>query len=167
MTAADVVQLESCSHRKRQRRGSEWVHRNYDEPNSTERMVLSLQLLGLGHKQIAERLGKHPKHIAKICRYRRYREAFEKKLAEIEEAAVRENFLGLTPRVYQAVCDGLDSEDPNIALRAAELWFKVMGPEAFARGAVPPAASAEDVAAAMLARREEAQAPSLPGAELR
>jgi hypothetical protein len=149
--------------RRHARRRPEWVHRNYDEPNSTERMVLSLQLLGLGHRQIAERLGKHKKHIAKICRYRRYREAFNKKLAEIDEAA----FHQLKPQVYQAVLDGLNSEDEGIQLRAAELWLKTMGPEAFRRGAVQPPPSAEDVATAILARRETVQPPPLPGAELR
>jgi hypothetical protein len=152
---------------KYRRRRPEWVHRNYDEPNGTERMVLSLQLLGLGHQQIAERLQRHPKHIAKICRYRRYREAFEQKLAEIDEAAAREYFVGLKPAVVRAVEDGLHSEDPEIALRAAELWIKTAGAEAFRRGAVQPAPDATEVARALLARREAVQAPAIPSAELR
>jgi hypothetical protein len=159
---AIALEEDGAAQRGRRRRQPEWVHRSLDTLNSTERMVLSLQLLGMGHKQIAERLGRHPKHIAKLCRYRRYREAFEKKLAEIDEAA----FHHLKPQVYQAVLAGLKSEDQSVQLRAAELWFKTMGPDAFRRGAVQPAPDATAVARALLARREAGQSPALPEAEM-
>ena len=154
-TAAGGGEPDGYTRWRNGRRDPAWVHRNFAELNGTERMVLSLQLLGLKHQQIAERLHKHPKHIAKICRYRRYREAYERKLSEVDEAAVRENFLGLKPQVLRAVEDGLNSDDPAIALRAAELWFKTMGPEAFRRGAVQPMPSAEEVAKVLFVKCQE------------
>jgi len=78
--ANDTALSDDCSRRGRGRpkgttrvdpAGLEWVHKNPNQLNSTERMVLFMQLAGMRHREIAERLGRNEQHISRITRYRR------------------------------------------------------------------------------------------------
>src|SRR5262249_26357071 len=107
----------------------------------------SLYLRGFRQKEIAKMLGLCEQHVSKVCRERRFIEALDASLGEVDQ-----EFLRLKPDAYRAMVNGLRSEDEAIALRASEIWFKLTGQGVYGNGAGDRArVSAEDIAQALLA----------------
>jgi transcriptional regulator with XRE-family HTH domain len=119
-----------------------------DKLNPTGRKVLSLHLRGFRQKEIAAMLGLNEQHVSRICRERRYIEAFDTKLNLVDD-----EFLRLKPDAYRALANGLRSQEEAISLRAAEVYFKLTGQGGYGREGAGNGAgvSAEDIAQALLA----------------
>jgi hypothetical protein len=131
----------------------EWKHHgSLQHGGSTlppkQRMILSLQLHGFRRKEIAERLGMHENSVSRVVHSKRYLDAFDARLDELDA-----EFLRLKPAALRALADGLNSRDEVIKLRAAEVWFKLTGQGGYGRDGsdAGPKATAEDIAQALLA----------------
>jgi predicted transcriptional regulator len=115
--------------------------------NGTGRKVLSLHLRGFTQKEIAKLLGRCEHHVSRICRERRYLEAFDAKLDTIDD-----EFLRLKPDALRALADSLHSREETVRLRASEIWFKLTGQGGYGNGADDRArVTAEDIAQAIIA----------------
>ena len=113
-----------------------------------ERLVLSLQLRGMKQVHIAKILGCTEQAIYFITSTPHYCAAFDAALDKVDG-----EFAKLKPKALGALEAGLDSDDTNTGLRAAELWFKSMGYKGFGQGGgeTGPRLTAEDIAAQLLA----------------
>ena len=123
-----------------------WVRRDYSKLTERERAVLILKLFGAKHREIADRVGCHWKHVSRIVHLRRFQEEYERLFERFGAM-----FLELGPKALQAFERGLDSGDDNTALRAAAMWFARADD---VRRNVAPKASAEDLARHLLGGEE-------------
>jgi Homeodomain-like domain len=119
-----------------------WVRRDYGKLTERERAVLILKLSGAKHREIAQKVRCHEKHVSRIVHLPRFQNAYERMHAEFGAM-----FLALGPQALRALENGLASEDNALALRAAEMWFDRLDRLRRDRNQAP---SAEDTASQLL-----------------
>lgn len=108
--------------------------------------ICSFELRGLNKKEIAGALNMGYHSIIQITNDERYLAYRDKRLAALDN-----DFIAMKPLAFDALRNGLRSKDENVALRAAEQWFKGASFGGYSKKEQEQSSlTAEDVASALL-----------------
>jgi hypothetical protein len=110
-------------------------------PETKARTILTLQMRGHTQAQIAQMMHISHQGVSVIIQRPEYKEMRERVLRELDD-----EFLAMKPLAFDAIEGGLRSSDENVALKAADMWFKGAGFGSYSKTpAVDPTVTAEDV----------------------
>lgn len=121
-------------------------HLAREEISTRWAMIYALEVRGLDKKDIAERLNLSYGAVIHATNDERYIAYREQHLQALDQ-----DFVTMKPLAFDALRNGLRSQDENVALRASEQWFKAANFGGFSKHEAPAqAATATDVARALL-----------------
>jgi hypothetical protein len=128
-------------------------------PETKARTILTLQMRGHTQAQIAEMMHLSPQGVCVIIQRPEYKEMRERVLRELDD-----EFLAMKPLAFDAIEGGLRSSDENVALKAADMWFKGAGFGSYSKTpAVDSTVTAEDVVRNLLQINVNVNVPSSEG----
>jgi hypothetical protein len=128
-------------------------------PETKARTILTLQMRGHTQAQIAQMMHISHQGVSVIIQRPEYKEMRERVLRELDD-----EFLAMKPLAFDAIEGGLRSSDENVALKAADMWFKGAGFGSYSKTpAVDPTVTAEDVVRNLLQINVNVNVPSTEG----
>jgi hypothetical protein len=128
-------------------------------PETKARTILTLQMRGHTQAQIAGMMHLSPQGVCVIIQRPEYKQMRERVLRELDD-----EFLAMKPLAFDAIEGGLRSSDENVALKAADMWFKGAGFGSYSKTpAIDPTVTAEDVVRNLLQINVNVNVPSTEG----